>query len=99
MSQDQILAALRIIIPVALSYVAGAGWIEQADVASISAAIVTLAAAIWSVVAHSKRNIVATAAALPEVRRVEMESTEAGKNLANRINSTPEATVTIATGL
>jgi hypothetical protein len=99
MSQDQILGALRIIIPVVLSYVAGAGWIEQSEVANISAAIVTVVAAVWSVIVHSKKNIVAATAAMPEVRKVELEHTEAGRALKEAVRSTPSATVTIATGL
>jgi hypothetical protein len=96
MSQGQILGALRIVLPVILAYLAGTGWISESDVGSITTAVVTLAATIWSVVMHNKSNTIASAAALPEVNKIEMMSSPEGIALRDKVGSTPTATVTVA---
>jgi len=40
---------LRAIIPAALAYAVGKGWLSQSSVADVTAAIITLVSAVWSV--------------------------------------------------
>ena len=98
MNQEQLLGIVRVIVPVLLSYVAGSGWIATGDIAQITAAIVTLAAVIWSVFAHAKANMVKTVAALPEVSKVEVHPTHEGIELRKAAGSTSDARVTVADG-
>jgi hypothetical protein len=96
MSQDQFLGILRAILPAVLAYVVGRGWIDAGSVGDISAAVVAVASALWSTWAHNKSNTIAAAAVLPEVKKVEMEPTEAGIALHAKVGSTPSAVVTVA---
>jgi hypothetical protein len=50
MNYDQTTGILRAIIPPALAYAVAKGWITQSDVGDITAAIVAVGAAVWSVV-------------------------------------------------
>lgn len=43
---------LRAVIPATLAFAVGKGWITQSQVGDITAAIITLAAAGWSVVTN-----------------------------------------------
>ena len=45
---------LRAVIPAALAFAVGKGWISQSQVADITAAVITLAAAGWSVATNVK---------------------------------------------
>ena len=49
MSLDSINGIIRAIVPAALAYVAGKGWISQSSIPDITAAVIALAAAGWSV--------------------------------------------------
>lgn len=40
---------LRALVPAALAYAVGKGWLSQSQVADITAALLTLVAAAWSV--------------------------------------------------
>lgn len=44
---------LRAVVPAALAYAVGKGWITQSQVGDITAAILTLAAAGWSVASNT----------------------------------------------
>lgn len=44
---------LRAIVPAVMAYAAGKGWITQGAAAEIGAAIITIAAGIWSVTSKS----------------------------------------------
>lgn len=44
----------RAIVPAITAYAVGKGWITESAAAEIGAALVTLAAAVWSVVAKRK---------------------------------------------
>ena len=54
MNLNQINGILRAIIPAALAYAAGKGWLTQDQIADVTAAIVTLVSAGWSVATNSK---------------------------------------------
>jgi len=49
MNQDQITGILRAIIPALLAYVVGKGWIAESSIPDITAAVVAVVAAVWSV--------------------------------------------------
>lgn len=46
---------LRAVIPAVLAYAVGRGWLSTSQVGEITAAIVTLVAAGWSVASNTKR--------------------------------------------
>lgn len=45
---------LRAVIPAILAYAVGKGWLQQAQVNDLTCAIITIAAAIWSVKTNQK---------------------------------------------
>jgi hypothetical protein len=45
---------LQVVLPAALSYAVAKGWVAQSAVADITAAVLTLGAAIWSAVTNQK---------------------------------------------
>ena len=49
LNTDQITGIIRAILPAILAYAVGKGWITTSQVGDITAAVVTLAAAAWSV--------------------------------------------------
>lgn len=49
MNTDQVTGIVRALAPAILAYAVGRGWIPQSMVADLSAALVTIAAAVWSV--------------------------------------------------
>ena len=52
MTQNQFMGILRAIVPGAVAYAVGRGWISASSAADIGAAVVTLAAAGWSFVSN-----------------------------------------------
>lgn len=54
MDTNVINGVLRAVLPAALAFAVGKGWISQSQVADITAAIITLAAAGWSVATNVK---------------------------------------------
>lgn len=48
-TQNQVMGVLRAVLPALFAYAVARGWISQSSVADVSAAILTLAAAGWSV--------------------------------------------------
>ena len=49
MNLNQLNGILRAVIPAALAYAAGRGWLTQGQIADVTAAIITLVSAAWSV--------------------------------------------------
>jgi len=70
MNSDQVLGALRALVPTIVAYAVGKGWIPAASAADVGAAIIALGAAGWSVYAHTNTNKIAAVAALPDVQKV-----------------------------
>lgn len=52
MTLNQINGVLRAIVPAALAYAVGKGWIPQDQVTEITAAVVTITSAIWSIISN-----------------------------------------------
>ncbi len=57
MNYEQITGILRAVVPAVLAYCVGKGWISQNDVGEISAAVVAVGAAAWSVI-NNKTGVV-----------------------------------------
>ena len=95
MNSEQLTGILRIIIPVLISLFGGAV-LPDATVTSITAIAVTVLSSIWSLFVHTNASAVQIAAAIPEVKSVVMYPTVAGKALADKAGSTPDAQVTVA---
>lgn len=49
LNMDQITGIIRVIIPTFCAFAAGKGWIPSQSIADITAAVVAIAAAVWSV--------------------------------------------------
>ncbi len=49
MNQDQITGILRAVVPAVLSYAVAKGWIDAGVVGEVTAAVITIFAAAWSV--------------------------------------------------
>lgn len=49
MNANAVNGILRAVLPAALAYCVGKGWISQSQVADITTAIITIGAAVWSV--------------------------------------------------
>jgi hypothetical protein len=67
-NEDQVLGILRIILPMALAWLAGKGYITNSAVADITAALVGLVAAVWSGWAHTQAATVAKVAAMDQTK-------------------------------
>ena len=72
MNQDQVLGALRVVVPALLAYAAGKGWLTPAQVSSIVSALPDIAAVIvlvggttMSILAHTNAAKVTSVATLP----------------------------------
>jgi hypothetical protein len=57
MNYEQFTGILRALLPAAMAYAVGKGWIPAGSVADISAAVVAVAAAVWSVVSNKTGKI------------------------------------------
>ena len=70
MNQNQITGLARALVPAIVAYVVGKGWLSQSDAADVSAAIIALLAAGWSVQVHTDANAIKTVTAMPDVKAV-----------------------------
>lgn len=52
MDTNTINGVLRAIIPAALAYAVGKGWISQSSAADVGAAALAIGAAIWSIISN-----------------------------------------------
>lgn len=70
MDLNMINGVLRAILPALVAYVVGKGWIPAGSAGDISAAVMALAAAMWSVHTNKPSAVVAAAAANPAVEKI-----------------------------
>lgn len=54
MDMNMINGVIRAVVPAALAYAVGKGWISAGAVGEITSAVVAVAAAVWSVVSNKK---------------------------------------------
>lgn len=52
MDMNVVNGVIRALVPALLAYAVGKGWVSQSAVADITAAAVSVAAAVWSVVSN-----------------------------------------------
>jgi hypothetical protein len=52
MTLNQVNGVIRAVLPAVLAYAVGKGWINNEQVGDVTAAVATLAAAIWSIVTN-----------------------------------------------
>lgn len=78
LNQSQVMGILRAVVPAAIAYAVGRGWIPSADSAGITNAILTLAtafgAAVWSSAAHTDNAIIKEASANPQIAQIVVKS-------------------------
>lgn len=96
MNQDQITGIIRAFAPPIVAYLAAKGWIGASSAGDITALLVAIGVALWSVAIHRRERTVAIVAGMPEVKKVEIEPTPSGKALAAAVGSAPDAVVTVA---
>lgn len=58
MNLNQFTGIIRAVVPAALAYAVGKGWITQDSVGDITAAVVTLASAGWSVYTNQSGTVI-----------------------------------------
>jgi TRAP-type C4-dicarboxylate transport system permease large subunit len=75
MNQTQVLGIAKIIVPVVITYAVGRGWVSESAAGEITAAIVTLIAALWSFEAHTDSANLATVEAMPDVKTIVVSRT------------------------
>lgn len=90
MNYEQIAGVLRAVLPALLAYAVGKGWVSSSSVADITAGIIAVGAALWSIFAHTTTQQVANVNAMPAVAGVITAKTPEGVALAQAI---PSATV------
>lgn len=54
MDMNMVNGIIRAVVPAALAYMVGKGWIAETSVADITAAATAIAAAVWSVISNKK---------------------------------------------
>ena len=95
---EQIKSAARDLLQiVGTLLISGKVWgITESNWAAITGLVMMLLPFIWGMFVHTEANAVAVAAAIPAVKKVEVEPTPAGAALAKAAGSTPSAVVVIA---
>ena len=77
MNKEQIVGALRIILPSILAFAVGKQWLSADQVGSVTetiiaaaTAVITLGSIIWSIWTHAKTNEINRVSKLPEVTKI-----------------------------
>lgn len=90
MSNEQIMALIRQILPVIGGIAVSFGWFSVGQVEGITNTILQIAgpaliviSTIWALVSRTKTSMVAAVAALPEVKEIKVEPTVEGTRLAS----------------
>ncbi len=58
MNSNQVGGIVRAVIPAALAYAVAKGWLPASTVADVTAAVVTIAAAAWSVFTNATGTVI-----------------------------------------
>jgi hypothetical protein len=89
MNQEQILSLARTLLQIGGTLAVARGWVSAEQAADLTnqlvvagGALVTIGATVWGLVARSKKNLVASVAALPEVAEI-----KAAAPIANAVPS------------
>jgi len=52
MTLNQVNGVIRAVLPAVLAYAVGRGWISNEQVGDVTAAVVTITAAVWSIITN-----------------------------------------------
>jgi len=74
MNWEQISSILRHVLTFGGGFIVAKGWVSAETMTGLVGAIITIGGAVWAVVNKTSNNIVASAAALPEVQSIKLES-------------------------
>ena len=85
MNSEQVQSLIRAILSAIGGYFVGKGIIDASTMTSIVGALATLGVAVWGFFSKTNNAIVASAAALPEVQSIKLEST-APSSMAAPVN-------------
>ncbi len=84
MNQDQLIGLLRNAVSVGGGYAMGRGWLNGEQVTLIGGAVGTLVPLVWTYFAHTDAAKLSAAAAMPDVKKIVVASTNgAFKEAAN----------------
>lgn len=89
-SWDQVSGIADRVILVLLTYAVSRGWLTSADVAPLASVAIGLGGVIWGAYVNRKASILASAAAIPEVKKIQLDQTAA----ATALNQATPAKVT-----
>jgi hypothetical protein len=70
MNSNVVNGILRALVPGFVAYAAGRGWISAGEAGEISAAIITLGAAVWSATTNTDSAKIASVTAMPDVSKI-----------------------------
>ena len=70
MNRQQLTGIARALVPAIIAFIVGKGWLSQSSASDVSAAIIALLAAGWSVQTNSDANAIKTVAAMPDVQKI-----------------------------
>ena len=70
MNRQQLTGIARALVPALIAYIVGKGWLSQSSATDVSAAIIALLAAGWSVQTNSDASAIKTVTAMPDVKQI-----------------------------
>jgi hypothetical protein len=70
MNRNQLTGIARALVPALIAYVVGKGWLSESSASDVSAAIVALLAAGWSVQAHTDASAIKTVTDMPDIKQI-----------------------------
>lgn len=73
MNWEQISSILRHILTFGGGFIVAKGWVSAETMTGLVGAVITIGGAVWALVNKTPNNIVASAAALPEVQSIKLE--------------------------
>jgi len=73
-NKDQLLGILRAVIPALMAYLVGRGWISESSAGEVGAAIITLAAAGWSIGVHTDSAKIASVEEMPAIKKIVVDA-------------------------
>lgn len=75
MNWEQVSTILRHILTFGGGFAVAKGWVSAESMTGIVGAIITVGGVVWGIFNKTPTNIVASAAALPDVQSIKLEST------------------------
>ena len=98
LNQSQLMGILRAVVPAAIAFAVGKGWVPSADSAGITNAILTIAAALgaatWSATAHTDNAAIKEVANNPQVAQIVVKASAVDGTAAAAADNTLPKVVT-----